>query len=100
MRHMVSVIESCIFSLEKQGFSVLYWYIGRGEVEVILKTRGVSPLEAVNLIRRKLRIREINLEITKDGKDLLARISFKLGHPPRGLRPKGLNDILVWGPAI
>jgi len=65
----------------------------------MLKTR-TSPLEAVNLIRRKIRTREINLEITKDGKELLARISFKLGRPPRGLRPKGLNDILAWGPAI
>ncbi len=97
---MVSVIESCIFSLERRGFSILYWYIDRGEVEVIIRTRDVSPLEAVNLIRRKLKVKEIGLEITKDGKDLLARISFKLGRPPRGLKPKGLNDILAWGPEI
>ncbi len=97
---MVSIIESCIFSLEKRGFSILYWYIDRGEVEIILKTRTASPLEAINLIRDKLKVIKVSLEVTKEGRDLLARIDFKLGHPPEGLRPKGLNDLLAWGPAI
>ncbi len=95
---MASLVESSIFSLESIGFNVLYWMIDRGEVEVILKAPEGDFTAALSKMRRDLRAREASLEVSREGGELLVRMTFKLGRPPKGQRPRGLNDILAWGP--
>ncbi|MCD6348102.1 MAG: hypothetical protein J7L91_00555 [Candidatus Korarchaeota archaeon] len=95
---MASLVESSIFSLEELGFSVLYWYIDRGEVEVILRGSNGDFTEAVRRLRERLKAKKVNLEILREEGGLLIKVNFKLGRPPRGLKPRGLNDILAWGP--
>ncbi len=97
---MASLVESCIFSLESMGFKVLYWTIDRGEVEVILKAPGENFTSALSKMRRDLRAKEASLEISREGDELLVRMIFKLGKPPKGHRPRGLNDLLAWGPML
>ncbi|GEM_PF-3338611 len=95
---MASLVESSIFSLESMGFKVLYWRIDRGQVEVILKAPEGDFASALSKMRRDLKARRVALEVSKERGELLVRMSFELGKPPRGLKPRGLNDLLAWGP--
>ncbi len=96
---MASLVESSIFSLEGLGFRVLYWRIDRRTVEVILKAQG-DFTEAVTRLRRDLRARKASFDVSAEGRELLVRMIFELGDPPEGMRPKGLNDLLAWGPSL
>ncbi len=99
---MASLVESSIFSLESMGFKVLYWRIDRGQVEVILEApEGEGDFtNALSKMRRDLKARRVALEVSREGRELLVRMSFELGEPPKGLKPRGLNDLLAWGPTL
>ncbi len=97
---MASLVESSIFSLESMGFKVLYWKIDRGQVEVILKGPEGDFTGALSKMRRDLKARRVALEVSREGGELLVRMSFELGKPPKGLKPRGLNDLLAWGPTL